>query len=147
MAEAGPDQSSSSGRYLLVLTAEFRDGEVSSLRHHVDHAARHAGLPAEQADDFVIAVNEIMTNAVRHGGGGGRLRLWRGRDLVCQIDDQGLGFAAAEYLNRIRRPTPSSAGGMGLWLAQQTTDGLAIHSGPTGTTVRVSAHLPLHLDA
>jgi anti-sigma regulatory factor (Ser/Thr protein kinase) len=146
MAEAGPDQSSSSGRYQLVLTAEFRDGEVSSRRRQVSRAARYAGLPVDLADDFVIAVNEIMATAVRHGGGGGLLLLWRGRDLLCQIDDQGQGFAASEYLDRVERPVPSSTGGMGLWVAQQTTDRLVIESGPTGTTVRISAYLPLNRD-
>jgi anti-sigma regulatory factor (Ser/Thr protein kinase) len=128
----------------LVLTAEFRAGELSVLRHQVDQAVRRAGLAGSAADGFVIAVNEMVANAVRHAGGGGRLRLWRGSDLVCQIEDHGPGFPAHEYLERVEAPVASPAGGMGLWLAQQTADRLAIDSGPTGTTVTISVSLPSH---
>lgn len=146
MTGATPNQSPFPDGYSLLLAAEFYDRDVSSLRRQVDHAARRAGLSAQQVDGFVIAVNEVMANAVRHGGGSGRLRLWRGSDVVCQIEDQGQGFSASEYLDRIERPVPSPTGGMGLWLAQQTTDSLAIDSGPTGTTVHISAYLPPHRD-
>jgi anti-sigma regulatory factor (Ser/Thr protein kinase) len=33
----------------------------------------------------------------------------------------------------------SASGGMGLWIARQTADHLAIESGPGGTTVTITA--------
>jgi anti-sigma regulatory factor (Ser/Thr protein kinase) len=99
-------------------------------------------LPPERLDLFLVAVNEIMANAVRHGGGHGRVRLWHGGDLVCRVDDQGPGFLASSYLNQITTPASSHAGGRGLWLARHTCDSLAVDSGPSGTTVYISARLP-----
>ena len=97
-----------------------------------------SGVRGTRADDFVTAVNEVMTNAVRHGGGGGELRLWGEDVLVCEISDRGRGFPAAAYLDRRERPVATPTGGMGLWIAQQISDSLTIESGPGGTTVRIT---------
>ncbi len=37
------------------------------------HLAAHAGLPAQRAEDFAIAVNEAVSNAIKHAGGTGDL--------------------------------------------------------------------------
>lgn len=123
----------------LLLAAAFDTAHVTALRGRVGGVAHEYGLTAAEAGDFVTAVNEVMTNAVRHGGGAAQLRLWANGALTCEVCDQGPGFAAAQYINRQQRPTPSSGGGMGLWIAQQTSDTLSIESGPTGTTVRITA--------
>jgi anti-sigma regulatory factor (Ser/Thr protein kinase) len=49
-----------------------------------------AGLTVDQARDVVLAVHELAANAVRHGGGTGRLRMLvsAGR-LRCQVSDDG----------------------------------------------------------
>ena len=62
---------------------------------------------ARTVDGRVLAVNEVMTNVVRHGGGIGQLRLWLGRELRCQIIDHGSGFDPDPFLGR-RRPEPSA---------------------------------------
>jgi anti-sigma regulatory factor (Ser/Thr protein kinase) len=142
MTRGVPDQPSELDGYSLVLAAPFDRGRVSAVRREVGAAALRCGLPAERADVFLVAVNEIMTNAVRHGGGSGELRLWQDGDLVCEVHDRGDGFAASTYLQRTEAPNPSSTGGMGLWLARQTSDRLAIESTSAGTTVRVSAARP-----
>ncbi|GAA1861267.1 SpoIIE family protein phosphatase [Asanoa iriomotensis] len=124
----------------LLLAAEFDRAGVATLRRRVaDEAERH-GLADDVADDFVAAVNEVMTNAIRHGGGAGALRLLADHTgLVCEVRDHGNGFPAAAFLAREVRPTPSSTGGMGLWIAQQTSHALHIESGPAGTLVRITA--------
>ncbi|MEO3821014.1 ATP-binding protein [Plantactinospora sp. B24E8] len=127
------------GRLLVV--AYFDVERFSDVRRAVDAAARDCGLDSEKALDFVAAVNEVMTNAIRHGGGRGELRLWETDQLMCEVRDQGAGFPATDYLNRTEPPTPSPAGGMGLWIAQRTSDGMTVDSGPAGTTVRISAQL------
>jgi two-component sensor histidine kinase len=38
--------------------------------------------------DVVLAVHELAANAIRHGAGAGRLRVWKlVRELCCQVDD------------------------------------------------------------
>jgi serine/threonine-protein kinase RsbW len=82
-------------------------------------------------DDVVLVAHELATNVVRHGGGTGRLRLWReaGR-IVCRVSDSGpgLGPTCAEP------PGPSTPGGRGLWIARRLAD-VRIETGPSGTTV------------
>lgn len=90
---------------------------------------------------FVVAVQEIVTNAVRHGGGSGKLRLWYDRDLLCEITDHGGGFPSTPDLDRTTPPTATAHGGRGLWLAQQATTELAIRSGTGGSAVRLKASL------
>jgi serine/threonine-protein kinase RsbW len=127
--------------YSPLLTVSFRATNVTAVRHGVRDAAARCGMSAGRADEFMVAVHEVMTNVVRHGGGTGRLRLWCDGVILCQVVDRGPGFDAAPHLNRTQRPSPSSSGGMGLWVARQTSDGLAIDSGPAGTTVSIRGYL------
>ncbi|MEV4539864.1 ATP-binding protein [Asanoa sp. NPDC049518] len=123
--------------YALLLAVGFDAATLVTVRHIVMTMAGRYHLTRDELDDFVVAVNEIMTNAVRHGGGGGELRLWHGGDLLCEVSDHGQGFDPASYLDGGPAPRPSPSGGMGLWLAQQTSDELTIESGPAGTRIGV----------
>ena len=108
---------------------------MTPLRHTVASAAERAGLRGERLDDFVVAVNELLTNAVRHGGGAGHVTLWRsGPAVVCEESDTGTGLRPPD---RPTRPTPDTPGGWGLWLAEELTDELEIKSGEAGTAVRI----------
>ena len=54
-----------------------------------DHAAA-AGLDSKRSGDLVVAVNEAVTNTVRHADGIGVLRLWRdGDSVICDVVDHG----------------------------------------------------------
>ncbi|MFK3983139.1 ATP-binding protein [Micromonospora sp. NPDC050397] len=124
-----------------LLAATFHRGQVSELRHSVAAHAEASGLTGERLDDFVLAVHELITNAVRHGGGRGRLQLWPTTGAVCcEVSDHGTGIDTDRLANR-RRPAPDTAGGWGLWLARRLSDEMAVETGPTGTTVRISASL------
>jgi anti-sigma regulatory factor (Ser/Thr protein kinase) len=91
----------------------------------------------------VVAVNELLTNAVRHGGGTGRLSLWHaGSAVVCEVSDQGRGLAVPVG-GRPARPATGQPGGWGLWLAQELTDTFQLTTGIGGTTVRVSSRTSL----
>ncbi|ROT32236.1 ATP-binding protein [Micromonospora sp. HM5-17] len=126
---------------VLLLARAFAHGEVTRLRHAVADCAAAAGLTGARLDDYVLAVNELITNAVRHGGGQGRLRLWCADQLLhCAVSDTGGGIAT-DRLDTRQRPDPDACGGWGLWLARQLTDEMVVESGPGGTTVRVSARL------
>jgi anti-sigma regulatory factor (Ser/Thr protein kinase) len=125
-----------------LYVAEFTAAEIAAVRQRVEELATEVGLGARETEDWVTAVNELLTNAVRHGGGAGRLRLEYDGRLRCEVSDDGAGFAVDEYLGRSARPRVSATGGMGLWIVQQMTDAVTIDSGPTGTTARISIDGP-----
>lgn len=111
----------------------FQHGGLGSLRAFVTAQAQQAGLPQRQVSALVAAVNELATNSLQHGGGQGELRIWTDDGwLLCEVSDQG---QLTEPLAGRLPPAPDA--GAGLWLANQLTDLLRIHSTPGGTAVRV----------
>jgi anti-sigma regulatory factor (Ser/Thr protein kinase) len=115
-----------------LLKQSFDGGQVGVLRRVVEAHAAAAGLSEPRRQDFVLAVDEILTNAVRHGGGGGIVEVWLTVErLWFRISDEGPGFAVA----LVKPPRPSQLGGRGLWIAGQITDELTITSDTTGTVV------------
>ncbi|WP_089155084.1 ATP-binding protein [Micromonospora sp. NBS 11-29] len=125
----------------LLIAAAFDQAQVTELRHSVTSCATATGLAGQRLDDFVLAVNELITNAVRHGGGRGRLRLWRRGDaLVCEVADHGHGISEGRLRDR-DRPAPDTAGGWGLWLARELSDSMEVETGDAGTVVRITAAL------
>jgi anti-sigma regulatory factor (Ser/Thr protein kinase) len=105
----------------------------------VSEQATHAGLTRGRTEDLVLAVNELATNAIRHGQGGGLLRIWaRPGRIVCQIEDRG---RITDPPAGRRIPAPDIAGGMGLWLVNPLCDLVEVRSIADGTTVRVHASL------
>ncbi|MEV0000756.1 ATP-binding protein [Micromonospora sp. NPDC050980] len=125
----------------LLIAEAFDQAQVTELRHSVTSCAHAVGLAGQRLDDFVLAVNELITNAVRHGGGQGRLRLWRrGGDVVCEVADHGPGISARRLRDR-GRPAPETAGGWGLWLARELSDTMEVETGDAGTVVRITAAL------
>jgi anti-sigma regulatory factor (Ser/Thr protein kinase) len=122
----------------------FDHSTITALRHAVASCAADAGLATDRLDDFVVAVNELLTNAVRHGGGRGRLVLRHvdGR-VECEVSDDGPGVPRDFGRPAPVRPAADQPGGWGLWLAEELTDDFEITSGATGTTVRVSSRTSL----
>lgn len=125
---------------LPLLSETFGAGHVTQMRHVVASRAESAGLSGQRLDDFVLAVNELITNAVRHGGGWGRLHLWRqGGMLFCEVSDHGPGID--EALDYHRRPPLDAVGGWGLWLTRQLSDSMIVRTGSAGTTVQIGASI------
>ncbi|MGN9779071.1 ATP-binding protein [Micromonospora sp. H33] len=125
----------------LLIVEAFDQAQVTELRHSVTSCARTSGLRGQRLDDFVLAVNELITNAVRHGGGRGWLRLWRQRGaLLCEVADHGHGISRQRLDDR-SRPAPDTAGGWGLWLARELSDSMEIETGDAGTVVRITTAL------
>lgn len=124
-----------------LLAESFDRHRVTAVRHTVAAHAEASGLRGTRLDDFVLAINELITNAVRHGGGRGWLRLWQADEvLYCLVSDIGSGIDLVRLDDR-SRPAPDIAGGWGLWLARELSDEMRVHSGPKGTSVRISAAL------
>ena len=124
---------------VMLITESFDHSRVTGLRHDVASCAGKAGLRGQRLDDFVLAVNELLTNAIRHGGGQGRISLWHeGCNVVCEVSDTGSGLST-DRLDNQRRPRLDTPGGWGLWLAGQLTDAMHIDTGADGTSVRISS--------
>jgi anti-sigma regulatory factor (Ser/Thr protein kinase) len=105
------------------------------LRARTREAAVATGLDAQTVDDAVLAVNEAVDNAVRHGGGRGQLRSWTDRGtFVCEIRDRG---RMGDPLVGRRRPSIGQAGGRGLWLMTQVCDLVQIRRVDGGQVVRL----------
>jgi anti-sigma regulatory factor (Ser/Thr protein kinase) len=132
---AGPFARPLSARPPDVACLPFKPGELRSLRTFVAEHAQRAGLDDEPAAAIVLAVNEIATNSLRHGGGQGELRAWSdGRSLVCEVSDRG--HITAPLVGRLPPALDAGADG-GLWLANQLCDLVQIYSSPHGTVIRV----------
>jgi anti-sigma regulatory factor (Ser/Thr protein kinase) len=117
----------------------FGSGELSQLRHAVSEWATAPAMRADHIEELVLAVDELATNSIRHGGGSGTLRCWReGESLICEVRD--LGWIDAPLVGR-RRPDPEASSGRGVWLVNQLCDLVQIRSAPTGTVVRVHKQL------
>jgi serine/threonine-protein kinase RsbW len=124
-----------------LLAERFDRSQVTGLRHSLASCVEAAGLRGQRLDDFVLAVNELITNAVRHGGGAGQLRLWVTSEMVlCEVSDDGGGIGPERLANH-DRPAPDTAGGWGLWLAEQLSDAMTVTSGAAGTVVSIGAML------
>ncbi|MGI5216067.1 ATP-binding protein [Plantactinospora sp. CA-290183] len=130
------DQRTETQHGLVLLQTAFDSERMSAVRQMLTRCLTAAGLPDQRLDDFVTAINEAMSNAVRHGGGDGELRLWRERDLVCEVWDSGPGLSETLPIPR-SRPEPSAQGGMGLWLARELTDSIDVVSDGDGVRVRM----------
>ena len=115
-------------------------GDPGPVREFVAHEGRRYGLPRERVDDLVIIVNEVTTNAIRHGAGYGTVLVWReGRRLLCEVTDPG--EAKGDLFGAVP-PDPESDHGHGLWVARQLCDLLEIRTRQPGTTIRMHMRLP-----
>ncbi len=122
-----------------ALVRAFGNGELRRLRDIVLGAAAGAGMSAGRAADLELAVHELATNSIRHGGGHGEFALWRERQaLVCEVQDSG---QCADPLVGRRSPSMEQAGGRGLWMVNQLCDLVQLRSGTQGTRVRVHSWL------
>jgi anti-sigma regulatory factor (Ser/Thr protein kinase) len=118
----------------------FGMGSLQAIRRFVADRARRARLMPVRADDLVLAVNELATNSLCHGGGGGTVRVWEDQGaLIAEVSDRG-------HFDRpmAGREAPSfdDATGRGLWLVNQLCDLVQMRSTPmTGTVVRVRVRI------
>lgn len=113
----------------------FQVEALSVVRRFVSFHAERVGMSLAQAQDLVLAVNEVAANSARHASGRGLLRIWQeGNALVCEIRDDG--WIDEPLAGRVR-PAPDRPGGYGLWLANQLCDLVQVRSFATGSVVRL----------
>lgn len=120
----------------VSLVQDFDRNSLYALRAAVTAHAVTLGLPEERLGTIMLIATELATNAIRHGAGTGRLRLWHSDNTVhLQVSDDGPGIAQPGRAGL--RPAPlSSPGGRGLWIVRQISDRMDI-AADHGTTVTV----------
>ena len=116
------------------VTARFAREDLYRLRRLVERAGCSVGLSPTRTDDLVLAVSEVATNAVRHGGGGGTLTMISRADGVSvEVRDSGPGLPAPA---REEFPAPTSISGRGLGIVRRLCQCLSIASSERGVAVR-----------
>lgn len=112
------------------------------LRHRVAAELAHTAGPRDLVEDFLLAVDEMTSNAVRHGRPPVDLRLWASAaKLVCRITDRGDGITGPFAGYGPAHGEDLSRGGMGLWLARQLCDHVDVSRTADGAVVRLITHL------
>jgi anti-sigma regulatory factor (Ser/Thr protein kinase) len=113
----------------------FDRQSLRALRKLMAARAAEAGVDASRIGDFVLAVNEVATNSVRHGGGLGTIRIWLDTPwLVCEIEDVG---RIEDPLAGRQEPRPGQEDGRGLWIANQVCDLVQVRTLESGSLVRL----------
>lgn len=113
----------------------FKEAELGEVRRLVRAHASAAGLSPGRIADLVLAVSEIATNSLLHGGGAGTLWVWRAGDtIICEVRDEG---RIEDPLVGRRRPSPSALGGRGLWLANQLCELVQVRAFASHGVVRL----------
>jgi anti-sigma regulatory factor (Ser/Thr protein kinase) len=108
---------------------------LPGLRRTVRRALRDTGLPDESLEEFLLAVGEVLANALQHGRGPVRLRLLtEPGGWWCTVTDHGPGIP--DPYTGVDSPLPGNPapGGTGLWIARQFSDQLTLTRTPTGGT-------------
>lgn len=119
-----------------VEVLEVERPDLYWLRAYVSDYARHVGMPEDGLHRLLVAVTEVVTNAVRHGAPPVELRLWSqaSGELVCEVRDGGTwrggGFGHLP-------PDPAEPGRFGLWAVRLLCSAVQIRTGEASTTVRL----------
>lgn len=121
-------------------SVDMQDPTLAQVRSAVRALAQRAGMAAHAVDDLVLAVNEVVTNAFRHGRRPVLVRGWvDAADVLVTVRDRGAGVDDP-FLGYLAPPDGrAEPGGYGLWLARQCTDLLRLRREADGTTVQVAA--------
>lgn len=136
-APAPPDVDPLQAETPLVHLTDVR---LADFRGAVD-IANTVALPADTVDHLKVAVNEVVTNAMRHGDPPVEVRYWAGDGrMIVAVSNKG---AAPEdpYLG-LRPAAHAPNGGLGLWLVHQLCDNVRLHRGADGFTVTLTVAAP-----
>jgi len=127
----------------FALHLKSRPNGLGVARGATFAACSYTPLTPQDSHDFVLAVNEAVTNAIRHGSPDGpndfltlRCKIATGAIRVSVIDHgAGIGrggFAIGEGVDDAR------ACGLGLPIMRRLSDGIKIRSSSRGTTVTMA---------
>ncbi|MDG3010859.1 ATP-binding protein [Rhodococcus sp. D2-41] len=111
---------------------------LAPMRSALSRFASDAGLPADDACDFLLATYEAMVNVVEHAypaGEVGTFDLWAAHDawrgtIVVTVTDRGRW--------RLDEADPSLHRGRGITLMRSCSDAMEINPGVDGTGTQVT---------
>jgi anti-sigma regulatory factor (Ser/Thr protein kinase) len=107
--------------------------ELSSARHRVQEWLARVGVPDPPRSDIVLAVNEVVANAIEHGSAFDPSMLvsveasFRDPELTVSVSDRGHWRSDLERADTER--------GRGLPIVERLSDNVRIETGAPGTTV------------
>jgi anti-sigma regulatory factor (Ser/Thr protein kinase) len=114
-----------------------RRSELAAARKYAGEVAQAFGLDADACYEFVYAVNEAVTNAIRHGASDedGMIHLSIAADadrLTFAVSDRGT------FTMPVVDGADTAENGRGLALMASLVDEVQLYIEPGGTTVRLS---------
>ncbi|MGM1057670.1 anti-sigma factor RsbA family regulatory protein [Saccharothrix sp. Mg75] len=108
--------------------------DIRGARRFATAEAQRLGLTAERVAQVALIVTELVTNSLRHTGGGCRLTVWRDPGhVVCAVRDGG---HLTDPLAGRRPAGADRSGGRGLLVVNHLADLVRTYTTPHGTTVR-----------
>jgi anti-sigma regulatory factor (Ser/Thr protein kinase) len=119
-----------------VTVRGFTDpSELAPLRELAADEGERAGLAPDRVAELRVVVTELTTNSLRHGRGGGTVRLWTDAGhLVCEVHNPG---RLADPLAGRLPPEPVALGGRGLLIVNHLCDLVRVHTDRDSSTVRL----------
>jgi anti-sigma regulatory factor (Ser/Thr protein kinase) len=113
----------------------FTREDLALVRMFAGERAAAEGLGEGRLSDLVLAINELATNSMRHGGGRGLLSVWRENGtLLCEVQDRG---RITDPLAGRERAPDRRGGGRGLWLVNHLCDLVQVRSSEAGNVIRL----------
>jgi anti-sigma regulatory factor (Ser/Thr protein kinase) len=131
-AQRGIHTASASELHLLA-----RRSELGVARKYAEDVAAAFVLDPDSRYEFVYAVNEAVTNAIRHGASDEEDMI----HMSISADADRLTFAVRDrgtFVMPVVDGIETSEGGRGLALMASLVDEVDLHIDPGGTTVRLS---------
>jgi anti-sigma regulatory factor (Ser/Thr protein kinase) len=131
----------------IDLEQSFDGDSLYALRASLAAHASRFGAGNEEIEHLLIVASELASNAVRHGGGKGLIRLWHSATAIfCQVTDEGPGFTDPTVGTTL--PDPAGRhGGRGIWICRNLTTELIIARGPSDRGATVTATLPAPINS
>lgn len=118
---------------------EFAAGDLALVRRFITERARAAGFAESAVADLELAVNELVTNTLRHADGSGVVLTWtENGTFLCEVTDGG---RIEDPLAGRERPSHLVSGGRGLWIVNHLCDLVQVRSSTAGTVVRLHMSL------
>lgn len=146
---ASPEPRSGHDRSSRLLHLPAEPEALSTARQYLSEAALECGLEGTEHYQFLYAVNEALTNAIKHGVRDGLGMITVGvacdsRAVTVTVYDPGNGGDSGPPA--VGKRAAGGEGGRGLGLMLAMTDALNIQSDESGTTVSLTKHLPGELN-
>ena len=130
---AGPDPIESAAPAAVVAAPSPR-----AARAAVAEVAASTGLGADRVNGLVLALSEVVTNALVHGEAPVTVRAWPSEGRIhVTVTDAGPG-PADPFVGLLHRPGAESIGGHGLWFAHQLCHQVTMGRDAAGFTVRLT---------